>query len=332
PWYAILAPHFGAAPLFVRVRDAASGAPLMLLPLVRRREGGLVVVEFADLGVSDYHAPLLASHAPALYAHESLLWAQIEAALRPADILRFEKAPPFVAAARNPLFDLARRHMNFCAWDLRLGAGRAAFEENLPDQAFRRELARKNRRIGGRGRVCFREETEAAGLARAFEILCAQRAARFARLGRSDILQSAPFRAFYETVALAPHNRIARLFTLSVDDEIVATNFGLQRKERFCLVMSTIGDERWKSASPGNVAIDRLVSLLIEERSGALDFTIGDEPYKKKFGAIESELGAGLVSMSWRGSPQLAVDLARRAMCAGGALSFGRTKEFFSAH
>ncbi|MFV0282123.1 MAG: GNAT family N-acetyltransferase, partial [Rhodoblastus sp.] len=182
PWYAILAPHFGAAPLFVRVRDAASGAPLMLLPLARRREGGLVVVEFADLGVSDYHAPLLASHAPALYAHESLLWAQIEAALRPADILRFEKAPPFVGAARNPLFDRARRHMNFCAWELRLGAGRAVFEENLPDQAFRRELARKNRRIGGRGRVCFREETDGARLARAFEILCAQRAARFARL------------------------------------------------------------------------------------------------------------------------------------------------------
>ena len=288
PWYEIVAPHFGASPLLVRVRDRFSRAPLMLLPLARRRDAGLAVVEFADLGVSDYHAPLFMPEMAWLRGRGPALWARIQAALRPADLFRFEKVPPFVDGMRNPLLDVARRRMNFSAWDVALPPTRTGFDAGLQDQSFQRELARKNRRIAGRG------------------------LARFAELGRDNILQRAPFRAFYETVALAAHDRVARLFTLSVDDEIVATIFGLGRDGRFCMIMSTIGDARWKSASPGNVAMDRLVSLLIEEGGGVLDFTIGDEAYKRSFGATRRPLDAGVLTLSWRGSPQLVADFARK--------------------
>ena len=78
------------------------------------------------------------------------------------------------------------------------------------------------------------------------------------------------------------------------------------------MIMSTIGDARWKSASPGNVAMDRLVSQLIGEGGGVLDFTIGDEAYKRSFGAVQRPLGAGVLTLSWRGSPQLVADFARK--------------------
>ncbi|HMN70527.1 MAG TPA: GNAT family N-acetyltransferase [Rhodoblastus sp.] len=312
PWYAIVAPHFGASPLIVRVRDRLSGAPLMLLPLARRRESGLALVEFADLGVSDYHAPLFAPEMSELRGQAPALWTRIQAALRPADLFRFEKVPPLVGGLRNPLLDIARRRMNFSAWEVALPADRGVFDAGLAGQSFLRELARKNRRIAGRGQVRFAEARTPAELRRAFETLCDQRAARFAELGRDNILQRAPFRAFYEQVALAAQDRVGRLFTLCVDDEIVATVFGLARNGRFCMIMSTIGDERWKSSSPGNVAMDRLVSHLIGEGGGVLDFTIGDEAYKRSFGAVERPLSAGVASLSWRGSPRLVADFARK--------------------
>ncbi len=312
PWYEIVAPHFGAAPLIVRVRERYSGLPMMLLPLVKRRDGGITLVEFADLGVSDYQAPLLAPQSDAMHAHASALWPKIQAALRPADLFRFEKVPALVGGLRNPLQDIARRRMNFSSWDVALPADRVKFDATLPDRSFLRELARKGRRIAGRGQAIFAEATKPEDLRRAFDALCAQRAARFAELGRDNILQGEPFREFYEKVALAPRDRVARLFTLSVDDEIVATIFGLERMGRFCMIMSTIGDARWKSASPGNVAMDRLVSQLIGEGAGVLDFTIGDEAYKRSFGAMQSPLNAGVLTLSWRGSPQLVADFARK--------------------
>lgn len=314
PWYAQVAPHFHATPLFVRVRDRATGAPLMLLPLIKRREAGLTIVEFADLGVSDYQAPLFAPGADALRGTNAALWSQIQAALRPADLFRVEKVPELVGGARNPLANVARRRMNFSAWDVALPQARETFDAGLPDPSFLRELARKSRRIGGKGEVRFAEARTPQELARAFDALCEQRAARFAELGRDNILGHAPFHEFYKSVALAETARVARLFTLSVDAEIVGTNFGLARNGRFCMIMSTIGDARWKSSSPGNVAMDRLISQLIGEGGGVLDFTIGDEAYKKSFGATGRELGAGVLSLSWRGSPRLVVDYARKAI------------------
>ncbi|MFT4096963.1 MAG: GNAT family N-acetyltransferase [Rhodoblastus sp.] len=312
PWYATVAPHFAVAPLILRVRDRRSGALLMMLPLARRRESGVRIVEFADLGVSDYHAPLFAPEMSELGERAAALWSQVRAALRPADLFRFEKAPRRVDGLRNPLLDIARRQMSFSAWEVALPADRAAFDAGFPDRTFLRELARKNRRIAGRGEVRFAEACTPEDQRRAFDVLCEQRAARFAELGRDDILQRAPFRVFYEKVALAARDRIGRLFTLSVDDEIVATIFGLARNGCFCMILSTIGGERWKSASPGNVSMDRLVSHLICEGGGVLDFTIGDEAYKRSFGAVAQPLSAGVASLSWRGSPYAIADIARR--------------------
>jgi CelD/BcsL family acetyltransferase involved in cellulose biosynthesis len=56
--YTRLASHVGATPLVVVVRHRATGALAMVLPLLRIRRGPIRTVEFADLRVSDYLAPV----------------------------------------------------------------------------------------------------------------------------------------------------------------------------------------------------------------------------------------------------------------------------------
>src|ERR1700761_5108179 len=57
-WYAAFDP---VSPLIAIVSDAASGRQLALVPLIRRVQNGVRIVEFADLGLTDYNAPILAS-------------------------------------------------------------------------------------------------------------------------------------------------------------------------------------------------------------------------------------------------------------------------------
>ena len=92
PWYAIVAPFMRAQPLFVSVRDAKSGAPLMLLMLCIRRQGMLRVIEFADGGLTDYNAPLLARNFSPNQSEMKTLWREI-----------LEKLPP---AERKPLIQV----------------------------------------------------------------------------------------------------------------------------------------------------------------------------------------------------------------------------------
>jgi CelD/BcsL family acetyltransferase involved in cellulose biosynthesis len=39
--------------------------------------------------------------------------------------------------------------------------------------------------------------------------------------------------------------------------------------------------------------------------------TIGDEAYKRNFGATPREMRSGLGALSWRGSPHVAIDCAK---------------------
>ena len=306
PWYRIIGSALGATPVFVTVTDARNGAPLMFLPLCRRREGRLRVIEFADLGVSDYNAPLLAADFEPEERELGGILRRIFQALPSADLVRFNKAPEFVGKNRNPLIRHEMFHqMSFRSWGVELPATRAAFDGDVLGSTFRKELQRKHRRIGGRGKVEFETAGTEAQAREIFAALCEQRAARFAELGRHNILEDETFRSFYENVILtSSRDGFAVLSGLRVDGEIVAAMFALRRNGERHLLMSTLQSGKWKSCSPGNVAIDRAISEMIDGQESYLDFTIGDETYKRDFAATPRALYAGVRAQSLIGTAQ----------------------------
>ena len=83
--------------------DVQTGAPLMLLPLVLRREGSLRVIEGADLGVADFVGPVTARGFAPTRSEMLVYWEQLKAALPPADVLRLSKMPARIGRTRNPL-------------------------------------------------------------------------------------------------------------------------------------------------------------------------------------------------------------------------------------
>ena len=70
--------------LFVEVSDAASGAPAMLLPLMRRRARGHHVIEWLSCRVCDYSVPLLADARAWTRQSADAVWAAVRAVLPPA--------------------------------------------------------------------------------------------------------------------------------------------------------------------------------------------------------------------------------------------------------
>ena len=56
--YRRLAPRLDAEPLIIAVRWSNNGRLALILPLIRRRYGVMKVIEFADLKVCDYAAPV----------------------------------------------------------------------------------------------------------------------------------------------------------------------------------------------------------------------------------------------------------------------------------
>src|SRR5437868_497075 len=91
--YSKLVPAVGAQPLVVVARYRTSGALAMVLPLLRVRRGPVRTVEFADLRVSDYLAPVCTATVFSDLLQDDDARLQIRRAVVPFDLLRMPKLP-----------------------------------------------------------------------------------------------------------------------------------------------------------------------------------------------------------------------------------------------
>src|SRR3569833_4095887 len=91
--YARLAANAGATPLVVVVRHRATAALAMVLPLLRIRRGPIRTVEFADLRVSDYLAPVCSPDVFSQLLGDAAACAEVRRLVRPFDLLRMTKLP-----------------------------------------------------------------------------------------------------------------------------------------------------------------------------------------------------------------------------------------------
>ena len=78
-----------------------------MFPLIRRLQNGIRIVEFADLELTDYNAPVLGAAAPRDAKAARALWRDLLTALRRlpggADLIRLRKMPIDLDGRPNPL-------------------------------------------------------------------------------------------------------------------------------------------------------------------------------------------------------------------------------------
>ena len=303
PWYRIVAPRYGAAALFVIVRDAVGGHPLMFIPLSIRRRLGLTTIEFPDLGVSDYNAPIVARDLLLSPDQVQWLWGDICRSLPPADIVGFSKIPEDIAGRPNPFIHLRwlERWMKMGSWAIELPRCRMDYDRATLRSKDRKELQRKCRNlIKYSGSIDFFDAKDSEEGRRIFETLMAQHRRRFGERGRREFLDDATYRRFYEAVAFESQEKIAVLSALKASDRLVATLFGLLHGGRYVLIMLSF-DQDLNGLSPGIVALNEKISDLIRSGVAAFDLSFGDLPYKRQFGAKRSILYCGVYPLTARG-------------------------------
>jgi CelD/BcsL family acetyltransferase involved in cellulose biosynthesis len=322
PWSRIVAPRFAAAQVYVTVRDAQTQRPVMFFPLCRRRWRGLMTIEFPDLGLSDYNAPLMAPDLNLGAVEMRDLWERVRRVLPRADIVRFDKVPTTFRGRDNPIARLEwMRQTGLQAWMLCLPSKRELYDECTLSRKTRKEHRRKHKHLAervGAFELCH-AATPGDGEA-IFRALRSQRAVRFRRTRRTDVLDDPCFLAFYRAVIFDAWGPFTDLSALKAGDAIVATLFALRHEGAYLLLMHSF-EPTLEAVSPGIVAIDEMVTRVIASGDRYFDLTIGNEAYKHEFGVRATPLASGLYALSWRGWIYVAVHACvRRARLAFAAL------------
>jgi CelD/BcsL family acetyltransferase involved in cellulose biosynthesis len=209
-WYNTFGKRPGYQPLWVAVRHTSSGEDAVLLPLVAHKAFGLSVVEFADAGVVDYVAPLLA---PAWHgeltvpAAAQALWRALRQALSEHDVLLVHKMLPSTmeetGQTPNPLattlhtatcdmfgnqFSVSREVTDWEDWRRTL------------DKRTRKEIERCWRVFHRSPSARFEQANDPATALALFEALEEQQSQRMQALGTPYRLDEPECRAFYRQV------------------------------------------------------------------------------------------------------------------------------------
>jgi CelD/BcsL family acetyltransferase involved in cellulose biosynthesis len=281
--YRRLMTHNKAAPLIIVVRHSIDKSLAMVLPLVRRRYGSLKVIEFADLRVSDYTAPVTDAETFDAIAADRPARTELLAALRPYDVLRLNKLQTG-ALPLQALFGIDEQtSMGVNAYATSLGGSYEDWRASRLKPSYRKELDKKLRQLHRRGNVRFEQSTTSADIMETFEALRIFRRDRFENNGGGELLQVPAYFDFYSSVAL--QTDFARTYTLWFEGNPIAGALGLAHNGSFLVILGGFTQTDFKNQSIGSLMFQEIARDCIARGETMLDFTIGDEPYKLTFGA-----------------------------------------------
>lgn len=290
--YTRLASHAGADPLVVVIRHRATRALAMVLPLLRVRHGPIRTVEFADLRVSDYLAPVCSPKVFSQLLADESACAEIRCLIGPFDLLRMTKLPDGRLPIEN-LLDAPRRvAMDTNAYATVLVAPFDQWRASAMDRSYQKELAKKYRQLQKKGALSFSCCNDSASVLEALDVMRKFRGPRFQSQGDGDLLQRPEYYGFYSDVAVRGLGPFVRLYAMKMDGEVIAAVLGLCHQSSFLVIMSAFDIAGYKSQSLGALMFEQVARDCIERGDRMLDFTIGDEPYKKLFGGQPSPMWA----------------------------------------
>ncbi len=300
------------SPLIAIISDAATRSEVALVPLIRRTQKGIRIVEFADLGLTDYNAPILGLDAPRDVIGARALCQALLAALRRlpegVDLIRMRKMPADVDGKPNPLASLGRP--GSCSLNGNLivvGDDFEAYRASIKRMQLSRSWRVFSRNPGAAFRVMANVE-EALPL---LDTMDAQQQARMHHLGLEFILNDEVRGKFYrDLVTRGIAEGYVIVSALTCAEEIVATTLGIRQGVNFVFLRISNAGTRWSNCSPSRLIIERTMAVLHKDGVRQFDLSIGNYAFKRRFGAAPFPLTDVSIALSWRGLPYALRDRA----------------------
>lgn len=318
-WHRTVGARHGVRPLPVLVSDG--DGPLMLLPLMLRREAGADVLAWIGGDITDYGAPLLARDAATRCPPDAFpeVFAAVRRRLPDHDVVHLEKIPSRVGSQANPLLRLPHHAYEVNRF-ARLEGGREAYLAGLRSQ-LRADTRRKFRRLRELGDVRYAVADDPDAYRTFVDAMIAQKQARYRDTDTYSLFNVEGYEDFFRRPSDALRaSGMLHASALLLDDTILAAHWGIVFRQRFYYIMAGFGGGELMRHSPGRLILDRMLDWSIEAGCDVFDFTIGDEPFKRDWANAEAPLSRILLPVTAAGRAYALLDRAKNAVRARPAL------------
>jgi len=294
-FYNLLSPHRGADPVWISISQ--NGALVGAVPLILRRKSGLKLLESTDLGVSDYAAPVLSDACLTALQADPNAPARFSSALPRHDVLRVRPVRSGDADMWSALLKVAPQPLGFGAHAVDLSPPFEDWRAAKLDRSFASQARRKGKRWRKQANVALQRLTQRGEIEAAIARLAGLRSGRF----EGDPIQEAPVARFYASVAADGETDFAETWEVTSDGQSVGILFGLTHQGRFHYLLIGVDYDGFGRHSPGLQMYEGVIEDWMSRGGSSFDFTIGDEPFKKSYGCVETPMVGFLRSGSLKG-------------------------------
>lgn len=313
-WYDTAISSGETEPLIVVVSREES--PVWILPLCLHRKKGLRIITFADLGVADYTAPVMARGAPSDQKTVRAMLKAVFAALPPCDAISMEKIAEKVNGVPNPLLLLRGLEIfSVRCHGIRLLKPWPELSEKIMQRRLYSIIKRQRNKLASQGEIKIEHHYSPEALSPILDELMELRRARFGAIGLPDMPPI--WKRFYRQLVMRQCKGFnATITTLTVSGEAIAICFGLTRGNVYYGILPTFKLGKWERYRPGMLLFNAMLTSFAEETGGEgyFDFTVGDENYKKRFGAESHPLYEWMAPRSVAGLVPYAIWRAKAAI------------------
>src|ERR1700742_1134621 len=298
-WYAAFSE---ASPLIAVIADNVTGRQLALVPLIVRVSHGIRIVEFADLNVTDYNAPVLAPGVTfdmtTARSISRTLVAELRK-LRGADLFRLQKMPGKLANGINPLALLGREGCSSLNGNIiEIGDDFEAYRTSIK----RLQMPRYWRVFSRHPGAAFQMIDSVDEALMTVDVMDAQQLARMQTLGLKFVLNDEVHGGFYrDLVRRGLPSGYVVVSTLTCDEAVVATVLGIRQGDYFAVLRISNAGECWAHCSPSKLVVERTMAALHAQGVRRFDLSVGNYAFKRRFGAVQFPLTDASIALGWRG-------------------------------
>lgn len=275
------------AEIFAITGRNRTGELVFALPLARFQRYGCTVVEAADFGITDYCAPIVRNGLEGVLAGIPEITGEIQALLGRHDLFRVKSIREEHVDFWRMLLDCNVTPAGYSAHAVQAGSDFVRQRRKLYGKSFTRYLDRRRRRLKKGFDSRLRLITDPS---EAYEAIYELRELRTGRF-EGDPIAEDEICAFYATMAgSGARNGTSRTYKLTANGKTVGILFGINHLQRFHYLIIGCDYENFSKYSPGLLMYDDIIADWIACGGRVFDFTIGDEPFKARFGTDATKM------------------------------------------
>jgi CelD/BcsL family acetyltransferase involved in cellulose biosynthesis len=258
------------------------GEPLLFLPCGVRRRGIGTSLVWLGGEMSDYHGPLLGKRFDELLAREGFgrLWGVLIEHLPRFDYFHFQKQPATIGRQENPFVSLPCMPHALPGCYSQLDADWQTYYKSKRGSKTRATDRRKQRKLEQGGALEFAVCGDAPQADSLVQTMMRQKSLAYGELGVPDLFGVTEHCDFVRHMTRHHVGGLVHLAAVTLDDQVLATHWGLVHRDRFYLLFPAYERCDWTRYSPGNLLLHNLFQWCFANNVQFFDFTLGDEPYK----------------------------------------------------